>query len=261
MKTTLIYIHLPHDPEHVDLAARFLSTYHANPPLYPHDTMIVCNGSAPTAHTQILFSSLNPRFLVHDDSGFDIGAYQAAAKLVETDSMFCCGGPCYFRKAGWLQRIAQAWTRYGPGMYGTLSSYEIRPHFCTSGFAVPPSFIRSYPRVVTKEERYNFEHGPTSLVYNVIGQGKPAILVTWDGEYTWPHWRTPPNIYCKGDQSNCLTYFRHSDSYDQSNHIEQQRRQRLADSYVAPQNRPGVSPRNGSQRSNVAAPGALRALV
>lgn len=259
MTISLVYVHLPHDPEHVDLACRFVATYHEYPPQIPHETIVVCNGTAPTHHTRVLFGSLpHVRFMDHDDSGWDVGAFIAASHQTEAEMMFCCGGPCYFKRAGWLKRIAEAWERYGPGMYGTLASYEIRPHFCTSGFAVAPDMLRNHPKVSTKEERYAFEHGENSLVLRTLRQGKPAMLVTWDGAWHWPQWRTPPNIYCKGDQSNCLTFFRHSDSYAQSDFGEQRRRQHLADTYV---NCPSLPKCDWTQRSNVPTTGTLSSVV
>lgn len=231
MKIALVYIHVPHDPEHVDLACRFVATYHEHPPLIDHQTVVVCNGSAPSTFTRVLFGSLpNLTFYNHSDVGFDIGAYLAFAAQTDADMLFCCGGPCYFRRGVWLKRIADVWQHYGPGMYGTLATYEVRPHFCTSGFAVPPRLLREYPFPVRdKAERYNFEHGQSSLVGQCMSKGLPTILVTWDGAWNWQHWRVPKNIYCRGDQSNCLTYFRHSDSYEQGNYAERRRRELLAD--------------------------------
>ena len=43
--------------------------------------------------------------------------------------------------------------------------------------------------------------------------GKPVKMVTWDGEYDWPEWRTPPNIFRRGTQSNCVSVFKHSRHY------------------------------------------------
>jgi hypothetical protein len=71
--------------------------------------------------------------------------------------------------------------------------------------------VADYPvKVNGKPERYAFEHGREALWKMVDADGLPAKLVTWDGEYDWRQWRVPPDIYRRGSQSNCVTFFRHS---------------------------------------------------
>lgn len=210
MKTTLVYVHLPHDPEHIDLAARFLSTYHANPPLYPHETLVVCNGAAPTASTQILFASLNPSYLVHDDSGWDIGAYQKAAREWPCDLMVFFGGKTHFTRAGWLGRMVMAFQKHGDHLYGATANcgdqrVNVQPHIRTTGFWMSPALFNKYPiRVIDHTKRYEFEHGKTCLTTWIKQQGKKALMVTWDGEYVWPHWDSIHNGFHRGDQSGLL---------------------------------------------------------
>lgn len=43
--------------------------------------------------------------------------------------------------------------------------------------------------------------------------GSPAMLVTWDGVYTYDQWREPENILWRGDQSNCLVWCNHTLRY------------------------------------------------
>lgn len=218
MKILIAYV-CPTEPgEHLDLAARFVATYHAYPPGVPHSTVILSNGGYPTNEMRVLFSTLGiPHdYFIHDDSGFDIGAFQALSHS-KPDCDFCLylGGPAHFKRAGWLKRMAEVWSRSGPNLYGSLTSYQITPHIVTSGFWCDPALVRAYPKkVVTYKERSEFEHWPTSLTYLAFGLGMNPKLVTWDGEYPVQHWRTPPNIFRRGDQSNCLTYYRHTHFYD-----------------------------------------------
>lgn len=208
MKIALIYIHVPHDPEHVDLACRFVATYNHFPPMGPHDTVVVCNGSPPTAFTKMLFASLpNLSFLDHDDSGWDIGAYQKAAREVPCDMMIFCGGSLHFVRPAWLHRMASAFIKQGPGLYGAMGNagdlkVNVQPHIRTTGFWTCPQLFNAYPiRVTRQEQRYEFEHGKTCLTSWMLSQGKKVMVVTWNGEYVKEDWDRIPNGFHRGDQS------------------------------------------------------------
>lgn len=219
MKTiTLCYVHVPNCVQHLVMAKMFLDSYNANPPGVEHNTILICQGQEPCAEIRTAFSTL-PGYseYIHDDSGWDIGAYMAVAKSdkVHTPAMLCCGGSTTFRKAGWMKRLHDAWAKYGSGFYGTLSSFQARPHFNTNGFMTAPYMLASYPfKVETKEQRYEFEHGRDALWWRLNQLEFPTKLVTWDGEYDWKEWRKPDNISCRGDQSNCLIYFRINYQFD-----------------------------------------------
>lgn len=208
----VVYIHVPRDAEHVELAKRFVAKYLENPSGYDHATIIVCNGGQPTMEMSRLFFQL-PRcsFFLHDDSGWDIGGYIAVSRTIQTDAAMYFCGTGFVQHPGWLARMVAAWNKFGPGMYGTLATYEVSPHLNTTGFLAPPLLVANYPITVRdKRGRYDFEHGPHALWKIARQHGIPVKLVTWDGEYDWPDWRKPANIYRRGDQSNCVTFFRHS---------------------------------------------------
>ena len=230
---TLVYIHVVGDQAHVAHAQRFLESYRAFPPGATHDTIVLCNGRPPDRRTRALFRGLpGVRFVTHDDSGWDIGGYVAASRHTTADIMLCLGGTAYVRRAGWMRRMLDAWTTHGPGIYGSLASYEVSPHFNTTGFWCPPRLLAAYPFAVrTKADRYAFEHGKPHLSMGAVIEGTgerrlfwrrvhdaglPAKLVTWDGEYDWWDWRTPRDIFRRGDQSNCLTCWHHVDAFAQT---------------------------------------------
>lgn len=213
------------------LARAFMTSYRRYPPGIEHASVVLLNGGEATAEIRGIFEGLsNVTFVTHDNTGWDIGGYLKLARVADCQFMFCMGAHGYFRRPGWLRRIASVWEEQGPGFYGTLATYEVSPHFCTTGFAVSPEILCGYSApVITKEDRYGFEHGQNSLVRSLIVKGYPVKLVTWDGVYSWRDWRCPANIYVRGDQSNCLTFFKHSDSYELSDYNEKRRRERLAD--------------------------------
>jgi len=231
LPVTLVYVHVLNSDDYLTLAKRFLGTYGVCHPGLDHLSTVICNGAPADEQTRKTFASL-PRcdFFNHDNGGFDIGGYIALARKIKTGPMFCCGASTHFRRPGWLARMVQSWNTFGPGMYGSLATYEVRPHFCTTGFLVAAEMLAAYPILVhSKQDRYAFEHGPNALVQMAMREGVPTKLVTWDGVYDWKQWRKAPNIYARGDQSNCLTYFRVSDSYETSPEFEKKRRQKLAD--------------------------------
>lgn len=211
-------------------AVRFVESYQKHPPEFPHSTVIVVNGGNVTLQAKKLFSPLNPSYLLHDNSGWDIGAFLAAAPHLSSEAVLCLGANTHFRQSGWLKRYIEIWQKLGPGMYGTLASNEIRPHLCTTGFLTTPALLHSYPhKVLSKEERYEFEWGKGAFWRRVARAGLPVKMVTWDGVYGMDELRKPPNIFRRGDQSNCMVYFTHTDLYDAADDETKKRMGMLAD--------------------------------
>lgn len=207
---TVVYIH-PHTDNEAN-AVRFVKSLVANKPGCPCNVLVISNGGPVTPQVEALFKNIRGvQFFVHDDSGWDIGAYLALAKArTDLDLLFCCGGPTTFTRPGWMRKIMAAWSEYGPGMYGTNASYEVRPHLNTSGFLIERAELAAYPiRVQTNLQRYEFEWGRGAMWRRVRRNGKRVMLVTWDGVWYPEEWRTPKNIYRDGNQSNCLTWFNH----------------------------------------------------
>ena len=209
---TLVYLCNLENSFHLQCADTFLESYRSNPPGYDHETTIVFNcGPASESQKEKFRFMPNVKFYEHDDSGWDIGGYIAASKHIHTDIAVYFGTASFVQHAGYMARMVEAYKKHGVGFYGSLGTYEVRPHLVTSGFWCDPSFVATYPVPVnTKPERYEFEHGRDALWRRVARQGLPAMLVTWDGEYEWLDWRRPENIYRRGDQSNCLTFYKHS---------------------------------------------------
>jgi hypothetical protein len=211
-------------------AVRFIDSYIKHPPEFPHSAVVVVNGGNATTKIKKLFEPLKPSYFLHDNSGWDIGAFIAAASKINTEAMLCLGANTHFKRAGWLKRYVEAWRKLGPGMYGTLASNEVRPHICTTGFLTPPELLRAYPyKVDTQEDRYEFEWGKGAFWRRVQKAGMPVKMVTWDGVWGMDQLRVPPNIYRRGDQSNCLVYFRHSDAYDAADPATKKRMEGHAD--------------------------------
>ncbi len=90
--------------------------------------------------------------------------------------------------------------------------------------------LEEYPVVVrTKGQRYQFEHGLNSIWKMCLDRGDKVMMATFDGEYEWFDWRKGSNIYRRGDQSNCLTMFRHTSRFRDAPPANKVIMERLAD--------------------------------
>ena len=152
MKTVIVYVYASAaGAKYDDYAIRFLMSYYANPPGIEHDTTVVLNGSKATSETTCLFGSLpNCNFIEHDNSGYDIGAFQRAARDVPCDLMVFFGASTYFPRPGWLLRMASVFQRFGNAQYGAMGNggdkrVNVWPHIRTTAFWMNPKLMNEYP--------------------------------------------------------------------------------------------------------------------
>ncbi len=213
MNITVVFC-FPLVDRYFDDAVRFLLSYNQHPAGVGHRLIIVSNGGPPTLEMQGViqqFAHPNPEVFVHDNSGYDMGAYQAVAHAHHADMMVFFGSSGYVRGPGWLKRMAEAFERFGPAcLYGSMGNdgdarVNVVPHVRTTGFWLAPLMLNMYPLKVTRpEQRYPAEHGPESLSQWFRDTGHKVIIATWTSEHEWP-WDTIPNGFHQGDQSALLT--------------------------------------------------------
>jgi len=215
-RVAVVYVYpVVGDSEHDISARRFVATYREFPPTESHSLHVVFNGSAPAAENVAVFDGLQVQFHEHDNVGWDIGAFQMAARVISCDLIVCLGANSHFTRAGWLGRMVAAACMHGDALYGASASYERDPHIRTTAFWCDPMILRAYPiRVRTQEERYAFEAGALSLTRLTEHVGLQCWLVTWSGEYLKGDWRIPADIFRRGDQSNALVRDRYFDLFD-----------------------------------------------
>jgi hypothetical protein len=214
VKIGIAYICVTKGKHSKAFAQRFIESYQRFPAGEKHELIVVFNGGHPDKELGKIFDSVPHGFHERSNLGWDIGAYQEVASRLDVDLMVCLGESIYFHRSGWLSRLCEARSRYGPGMFGSFASYLVRPHINTTGFAVSPEYLRGWPVLVrNKRDRYEFEHGENSFWGGLKAIGRPVKLVTWDGSWDWQDWRKPQNILWRGDQSNCLTFCVHCDRY------------------------------------------------
>lgn len=210
LKVAVVYV-WPAGGVHWDQnAIMFAASYAVNPPGYPHDLYIVTNGSIDDGKLKQTFDGIPHKLFSHDNSGWDIGAFQHAAASIPCDLMVFFGNTAYIKRPGWLDRMISAYLKFGPGLYGTMGHrgdhrFDVAPHIRTTGFWMPRDLFNAYPfKVTRKEQRYQFEHGPNCLTSWVCQMGLKVWVVTWTGEFGMAQWDSIPNGYHRGDQSDLL---------------------------------------------------------
>lgn len=214
MKIIVAYVTVTGGPLTTDYAARFVASYTLFPAGAEHQLVVICNGGPPFKDVAMTFLPAPCIFYPRSNEGWDIGGYLDVARHFSADMLVCLGESVHFHRAGWLRRLADAWEKYGPGMYGPFASNLVRPHMNTTAFACESAALAVYPASVSnRASRYEFEHGNLSMWRRMQAQKKPVRLVTWDGDYEPRNWRNPPNILWRGNQSNCLMFCSHTDRY------------------------------------------------
>lgn len=234
MKLAVCYLCVTHGTKTLDYAARFAGTYHSFAPGAEHELFVICNGGPLSTETALVFQGLRAKcFPRKNDPGWDISACLEIARTIcaSYEAIVWFGESSYFHREGWLKRFVNVWDKWGPGLYGSLSSNALRPHLQTNSFCCAPFLLEkwSFP-VRNKTDRYNFEHGPTPFWRQVVVKGFPVRLVTWDGDWGPREWRKPPNIFWRGDQSNCLMWNNHTDRWASADPTRKQRWSKNADS-------------------------------
>jgi hypothetical protein len=212
MKIALVYIYAPvGGPQWDGYAMRFLESYHANPPGIEHECVVVLNGCRQSSEITCFFSSLrNCCFLEHDDSGYDIGGYQLAARTIPCDLMVFFGGSTFFLRPGWLIRMANSVNLHGNALYGAMgnrgnSQVGVWPHIRTTAFWCDPRLMNEYPiKVTTPGQRFPFEHGRDCFTAWVKNRGLRSWVITWTRDLLWKEWDDDCNGYQRGNQSSLL---------------------------------------------------------
>ena len=196
MKIVLVYIFPDMESAiYVPHARRFVESYMQNPPgETDHEICVAVNyGLKNNPEYPRIFRPLTCSFMIHDNQGKDIGAFQKAAATIPCDLMVFLGAPVHFYRAGWLDRIVQVYEQNGPGLYGCRGYSTPKYHIRTTAFWCPPELMNSYPYQVHNNSRYEFEHGEMSITNHVRHSGLGCYMVTWNGCYPVSDWGNTPS--------------------------------------------------------------------
>jgi hypothetical protein len=208
-RVSVVYVHVPGCATHMVHANRFVDTWQLNPPGYDCNLVVACNGSEPTEEVKAKFAPFSTEWFHHDDSGWDIGAYQAYSKDCADDMTVYLGGSTYLRRPGWLKAMVDAFIHFqGMGLFGSCGHMgigDISPHIRTTGFWCSPKLMNSYPmRITHHSQRYSFEHGKLGLTSWAMANRIPARVVDFTGCREYPDWHGGPNGYHRGTQADLL---------------------------------------------------------
>lgn len=212
MNISVVYVYPTfRDDIYAGYALRFVESYQKLKPKQDHETIVVLNGGKQTSELSCMFSGFpHLRFIEHDNSGHDIGAFQVASASCTSDLIMFLGVSTYFKSSLWLHRACEAFERHGQALYGTMGNrgnqrVRVHPHIRTTGFWTSPSIFNSYPnRITSAAQRYPFEHGPGCLTAWATKRGLKAIVVTLHHELEMAAWDSDPNGYHQGNQSSLL---------------------------------------------------------
>jgi len=235
MKVAVVFVRVVTKPEYDHGIKRLIDSIAKYDAKYPYEAYII-NRYA-DASPRDLFGDINysVKILRYDQGGWDCGAWQFAGKNIDADLLVCFNSSTYITGDGWLKKFVDAVEKYGDGLYGPLASYEIQSHIRTPCMAFQPYVVQGYPHeVLSRDDTWRFEvfgFPPENINFTqwVRNKGLQTRLVTWDGVYDLTDWRTPPNIFRRGDQSNLIVKDRHCEAYEISDAENKQRLEHLAD--------------------------------
>jgi hypothetical protein len=235
MNIVLLYLRIlkksdpkyPEQTSYAGSAIRFLASYREHKPTVKHKLVIVDCGDS---HKDNMFDEIADDYARYDGGGYDCGTYQAVGGPMKCDMVVGMNTHVHFTDARWLERFVRAFKLFGPGVYGTSGSFERYPHLRTPCIAFAPEIMRRYSLVADcRNSAALFESGPGNLSLAMHQLGVPSKMVTWDGIYGLEDWRMPPNIFRRGDQSNCIVRDRHMDIFEYASPADKLTLSRKAD--------------------------------
>ena len=177
--------------------------------------VVVATGGEPLDGNFVdLLADHGPQYFHYNGTGRDIGAFRAYASRTSADYLMLLGSACYFWCEDVIDRTFDCLVTNEDSVIAPMASYEVRPHLRTCCFATKASILRSYPYPTNSiSEVYDFEHGPRSLTNWAINVGLTPLMYTLGDEFRLEEWRDPPNVFRRGDQTNCVIWDRHVDIY------------------------------------------------
>jgi hypothetical protein len=214
-----------------DVLRRFAESYRTFDAGYEHDLYICSSGAPLNQESTAVLAGIKFSVLRYDGGGWDIGAYQDAAKhLLNYDFVVCLNSQAHIVKANWLSFFAGAFERFGVGVYGASSSFEISPHIRTCCIAFTPRLILEYPlAVVCRYDAVVFEHSPKNFSQWALEKGLPVCVVGQSGVDALADSRIRPNIFRRGSQAELLINDRHTIIYNNALPAEKDRLEKQAD--------------------------------
>lgn len=214
-----------------DILKRFVQSYSAFDAGYAHDLYICASGASLSESSKNILGETHFDVLRYNGGGWDIGAYQGAAKhLMKYDFMVCLNSQAHIHKANWLRYFAAAFEQFGAGVYGASSSFEISPHIRTCCIAFTPALIQEYPLDIRcRYDAVVFEHSPKNFSRWALEKGYSVYVVYQSGVDPLRESRNRGDIFRRGSQEELLVHDRHTILYDSASSAEKEHLARQAD--------------------------------
>lgn len=222
------------DANYESAVRRFVDSYIKFNARFNHDLYICTSGASLSARSKEIFDGLKFQTLTYRGHGWDIGAYQyCARRLKGYDFLVCMNSQVHIVAPGWLAAILSARQTYGPGVYGTSSSFEIAPHIRTSCIATEPELLTKYPlNVRCRYDACLFEHSPRNFSLWARGKGYSVCVVSKSSVRRLEDSRSGCGIFRRDSQTSLLVRDRHTQIYDAAPPEEREHLQALADGRI-----------------------------
>lgn len=219
---------------------RFLSTLNKFDPGSDYDLHLVRSGD-PWIDSDLKLDEQRvlPFIERYDGNGWDIGAAQyMASQLSPSDLVVSFTTRSYFHRDGWLKALLDARNTFGPGLYGTSASNQIRHHVCVRSYLLEVADFQDYPWTIdsralgpcfeTGVDYYNSGRPwVKSITEHMASLCRPLKIVRFDGVFDTRESIGMKNGFRNGDQSEMLVWDKHSDIYAQANPYHKQELERL----------------------------------
>lgn len=198
------------DGNHTEMAARFIASYCANPPMVNHETVILTDPGDLLDEFDLARATMpNVSFFQCDAPGRDLSRYFKFAESTDVDICLFFGGSSYFRRPGWGVQVIRSFETLGNtnlyGSCGHTGAGPVRPHVRTTGFWASPKMMRRYPsRPHDHASRYTCEHGQGCLSDWFRAQGHQTWVVSFNGHWPLERANDDPQGYARGAQQAML---------------------------------------------------------
>lgn len=221
----------------INVVEKFFDSYREKKAGIQHSLTIIvknCTVQNSLKKIQHIASEFNAKIIELPDDGWDFGAYFRAAKIIDSELCFFCGGYVQILTDNWLSKFYNAFKQdnsvklvgamgsWGDSKQERFPNYHIR----TTAFMIDRKLILDYANShkfpETKEDTYEIEHGKTSLTNFILTKGYKAVVVNSDGKVFFPEdWIESKTFRCP-ERPKSMFADRHTAMYDISddNHRE-----------------------------------------
>jgi hypothetical protein len=195
---------------------RFAETYRMFPAEVDHRLWLIDSNGGLTPEVANYFDGIYYDVIKYPGAGWDIGAHLFASFTMHPDDwIMCFATSAHFWRRGWLKAFDDARKKYGDGLFGSTTSFSIRPHVRSTGFFVRCERLHRYPHGCnSRDECWAFEHGADSLTQWCAAKGYGVWLVAPAAVVPLGESRTLGNIFRCGNQSNVWTWDRHTNLFE-----------------------------------------------